>query len=116
MTWPKAEAQLPINVGDAAYDPQFPYGWGLTTLKKPPAGGGPVLAALAARVAEKARLGKNPAGKAIVDQVRLLVQRKINGKFTRAVYKPFAEADHLLLTGDLTGAVDRLRTAYRAAR
>lgn len=41
VTWPKAEAQLPINVGDAAYDPQFPYGWGLTTLKKPPAGGEP---------------------------------------------------------------------------
>jgi beta-glucosidase len=24
-------AQLPINVGDATYDPQFPYGWGLRT-------------------------------------------------------------------------------------
>lgn len=37
VTWPKSEAQLPINVGDGPYDPQFPYGWGLTTLKKPPA-------------------------------------------------------------------------------
>ncbi|MFE3379809.1 glycoside hydrolase family 3 N-terminal domain-containing protein [Streptomyces anulatus] len=118
VTWPKAEAQLPINVGDAAYDPQFPYGWGLTTLKKPPAGGEPALAALAvaARVAEKAHLGKTPAGRAIVDRARLLVQRKIDGTFTQEISKPFAEADHLLLTGDLTGAVDRLRTAYRAAR
>ncbi|MFE4526911.1 glycoside hydrolase family 3 N-terminal domain-containing protein [Streptomyces anulatus] len=118
VTWPKAEAQLPINVGDAAYDPQFPYGWGLTTLKKPPAGGEPALAALAvaARVAEKAHLRKTPAGRAIVDRARLLVQRKIDGTFTQEVSKPFAEADHLLLTGDLTGAVDRLRTAYRAAR
>ncbi|MGW5985665.1 glycoside hydrolase family 3 N-terminal domain-containing protein [Streptomyces anulatus] len=118
VTWPKAEAQLPVNVGDAAYDPQFPYGWGLTTLKKPPAGGEPALAALAvaARVAEKAHLGKTPAGRAIVDRARLLVQRKIDGTFTQEVSKPFAEADHLLLTGDLTGAVDRLRTAYRAAR
>ncbi|WP_426498869.1 glycoside hydrolase family 3 N-terminal domain-containing protein [Streptomyces sp. D54] len=118
VTWPKAEAQLPINVGDAAYDPQFPYGWGLTTLKKPPAGGEPALTALAvaARVAEKAHLGKTPAGRAIVDRARLLVQRKIDGTFTQEVSKPFAEADHLLLTGDLTGAVDRLRTAYRAAR
>ncbi|MFH8666335.1 glycoside hydrolase family 3 C-terminal domain-containing protein [Streptomyces anulatus] len=118
VTWPKAEAQLPINVGDAAYDPQFPYGWGLTTLKKPPAGGEPALAALAvaARVAEQAHLGKTPAGRAIVDRARLLVQRKIDGTFTQEVSKPFAEADHLLLTGDLTGAVDRLRTAYRAAR
>ncbi|MFE7366045.1 glycoside hydrolase family 3 N-terminal domain-containing protein [Streptomyces anulatus] len=118
VTWPKAEAQLPINVGDAAYDPQFPYGWGLTTLEKPPAGGEPVLAALAvaARAAEKAHLGKTPAGRAIVDRARLLVQRKIDGAFTQEVSKPFAEADHLLLTGDLTGAVDRLRAAYRAAR
>ncbi|WP_097931050.1 MULTISPECIES: glycoside hydrolase family 3 N-terminal domain-containing protein [unclassified Streptomyces] len=118
VTWPKAEAQLPINVGDAAYDPQFPYGWGLTTLQKPPAGGEPALAALAvaARVAEQAHLGKTPAGRAIVDRARLLVQRKIDGTFTQEVSKPFAEADHLLLTGDLTGAVDRLRTAYRAAR
>ncbi|MBQ1112375.1 glycoside hydrolase family 3 N-terminal domain-containing protein [Streptomyces sp. C3-3] len=118
VTWPKAEAQLPINVGDAAYDPQFPYGWGLTTLKKTPVGGEPALAALAvaARVAEKAHLGKTPAGRAIVDRARLLVQRKIDGAFTQEVSKPFAEADHLLLTGDLTGAVDRLRTAYRAAR
>ncbi|MGQ4713245.1 glycoside hydrolase family 3 N-terminal domain-containing protein [Streptomyces anulatus] len=118
VTWPKAEAQLPINVGDAVYDPQFPYGWGLTTLKKAPAGGEPALAALAvaARVAEKAHLGKTPAGRAIVDRARLLVQREIDGTFTQEVAKPFAEADHLLLTGDLTGAVDRLRAAYRAAR
>ncbi|MEU4175958.1 glycoside hydrolase family 3 N-terminal domain-containing protein [Streptomyces sp. NPDC026589] len=117
VTWPKVEAQLPINVGDTAYDPQFPYGWGLTTLTKPPAGGEPALAALAvaARAAEKAHLGKTPAGRAIVDRARLLVQRKIDGTFTQEISKPFAEADHLLLTGDLTGAVARLRTAYRAA-
>ncbi|MER5893537.1 glycoside hydrolase family 3 N-terminal domain-containing protein [Streptomyces sp. NPDC001876] len=117
VTWPKSESQLPINVGDAAYDPQFPYGWGLTTLKKVPGGGELTLTALAAaaHVAERAHLGKSPAGKAIVDQARLLVQQKTGGKLTAAVSKPFAEADHLLLTGDLTGAVAKLRTAYRAA-
>ncbi|TDD46635.1 glycosyl hydrolase [Kribbella antibiotica] len=31
VSWPKSEAQEPINVGDASYDPQYPYGWGLTT-------------------------------------------------------------------------------------
>ncbi|WP_107426254.1 glycoside hydrolase family 3 protein, partial [Streptomyces milbemycinicus] len=36
LTWPKSEAQLPINVGDAAYDPQYPYGWGLTTAARAP--------------------------------------------------------------------------------
>lgn len=36
VTWPKSDSQLPINVGDTSYDPQFPYGWGLTTLTKAP--------------------------------------------------------------------------------
>jgi beta-glucosidase len=30
FTWPRSMAQIPINVGDAAYDPQFSYGFGLT--------------------------------------------------------------------------------------
>jgi beta-glucosidase len=30
FTWPRSMAQLPINVGDGAYDPLFPYGFGLT--------------------------------------------------------------------------------------
>lgn len=29
-TWPKSMAQIPINQGDAAYEPLFPYGFGLT--------------------------------------------------------------------------------------
>jgi beta-glucosidase len=31
VSWPRTEAQQPINVGDASYDPQYPFGWGLTT-------------------------------------------------------------------------------------
>ncbi|NHC16039.1 glycoside hydrolase family 3 C-terminal domain-containing protein, partial [Motilibacter deserti] len=31
VSWPKTAAQQPLNVGDASYDPQFPYGWGLRT-------------------------------------------------------------------------------------
>lgn len=30
MTWPRSMDQIPINVGDPAYDPLFPYGFGLT--------------------------------------------------------------------------------------
>jgi beta-glucosidase len=30
-TWALAESQLPINVGDANYNPLYPYGWGLRT-------------------------------------------------------------------------------------
>ena len=43
------------------------------------------------------------------------MQQKTGGKPTAAVSKPFADADHLLLTGDLTGAVAKLKAAYRAA-
>ena len=39
VTWPKSESQLPLNVGDSSYDPQYPYGWGLTTLTPAPSGG-----------------------------------------------------------------------------
>ncbi|MET7277862.1 glycoside hydrolase family 3 N-terminal domain-containing protein [Kribbella sp. NPDC005582] len=31
VSWPRTEAQQPLNVGDASYDPQYPFGWGLTT-------------------------------------------------------------------------------------
>jgi beta-glucosidase len=30
FTWPRSMAQIPINVGDARYDPLFAYGFGLT--------------------------------------------------------------------------------------
>ena len=29
-SWPRSMSQIPINVGDAEYDPLFPYGFGLT--------------------------------------------------------------------------------------
>ena len=29
-SWPRTLAQVPINVGDAEYDPLFPYGFGLS--------------------------------------------------------------------------------------
>jgi beta-glucosidase len=31
MTWPRSADQVPINIGDANYDPLFPYGFGLRT-------------------------------------------------------------------------------------
>jgi beta-glucosidase len=30
MSWPRTNAQIPTNVGDAQYDPLFKYGYGLT--------------------------------------------------------------------------------------
>jgi beta-glucosidase len=30
MSWPKTMQQIPINQGDATYDPLYAYGFGLT--------------------------------------------------------------------------------------
>ncbi|MGW7043859.1 glycoside hydrolase family 3 protein [Streptomyces avermitilis] len=117
VTWPKSEAQLPINVGDTAYDPQFPYGWGLTTLTKVPAGGAATLKALAIAATVAERTGSGEAGRALVGKARLLVQQKAGSGpgITAAVAGPFADADHLLLTGKYGAAVAKLTEAYRAA-
>lgn len=116
VTWPKSEAQLPINVGDATYDPRFPYGWGLTTLTKVPGGGEGTLKALAVAAGAAEKSGASQAGRALVTRARLIVQRAAQGTpMTAAVAKPFAEADHLLLTGRYQAAVERLTAAYRAA-
>lgn len=115
VTWPKSQEQLPINVGDTAYDPQFPYGWGLTTLSGVPAGGTATLKALglAARAAE--RVGADTVGRELVTKARLIVQQKADGRMSAAMAKPFADADHLLLTGRYGAAVDQLTKAYSAA-
>ena len=34
MTWPRTEAQVPINVGDANYQPLYPFGWGLAPTRR----------------------------------------------------------------------------------
>ncbi|MGW0706856.1 glycoside hydrolase family 3 N-terminal domain-containing protein [Streptomyces sp. NPDC002643] len=107
VTWPRSEAQLPINVGDASYDPQFPYGWGLTTRTR-------------GEVAEGEGVRRAADGQGVrrasVERARLRVQQKVGpeARMTAAVAKPFAEADHLLLKGRYTEALAKLGEAYRA--
>ncbi|MGI5378431.1 glycoside hydrolase family 3 protein [Streptomyces sp. CA-251387] len=115
VTWPRSEAQLPINVGDASYDPRFPYGWGLPTLTKVPGGGAATLKALGIAAAAAEKAGAEEAGRALVTKARLIVQRKAGTEITEAMAGPFAEADHLLLTGRYGAAVEKLSAAYRAA-
>ncbi|WP_369262502.1 glycoside hydrolase family 3 N-terminal domain-containing protein [Streptomyces sp. R35] len=115
VTWPKSESQLPINVGDTSYDPQFPYGWGLTTLTKVPAGGTATLKTLAKAAEAADRTGSAEAGRAAVTQARLLVQQKLGQTLAPTTTKPFANADHLLLTGHYASAIASLTEAYRAA-
>ncbi|MGW1556757.1 glycoside hydrolase family 3 protein [Streptomyces sp. NPDC002144] len=113
VTWPRSEAQLPINVGDASYDPQFPYGWGLTTGTKVPSGGAATLKALGSAAAAAERAGADSAGRALVTKARLIVQEKVGQGITAAIAKPFADADHLSLTGRYGAAVQKLTEAYR---
>ncbi|MGW5781224.1 glycoside hydrolase family 3 protein [Streptomyces sp. NPDC003863] len=117
VSWPRSENQLPLNVGDTRYDPQFPYGWGLTTLRGTPQGGEPALRVigLAARALQTAGHGDSAAARQLVARARLIVQNRIGQNITEPVAKPFAEADHLLLGGDPAGAVGKLTAAFRAA-
>ncbi|MEV5736406.1 glycoside hydrolase family 3 N-terminal domain-containing protein [Streptomyces sp. NPDC052292] len=115
VTWPRSESQLPINVGDPSYDPQFPYGWGLTTLTHVPRGGAATLRALGAAAAAAERTGADRAGRELVTRARLIVQQEVGERMTAAVAGPFADADHLLLTGHYAKAVQKLTEAYRAA-
>lgn len=115
VTWPRSEAQLPINVGDTAYDPQFPYGWGLTTLARTPAGGAATLRALGVAAAAAERARADARGRTLVAEARQIVQQKAGADLEAAVAKPFAEAEHLALTGRYAAAVRKLSEAYRAA-
>ncbi|WP_107103798.1 MULTISPECIES: glycoside hydrolase family 3 N-terminal domain-containing protein [unclassified Streptomyces] len=117
VSWPRSEAQLPLNVGDERYDPQYPYGWGLTTLTATPSGGEPALRALgvAAGALRSAGRGASPEARKLVGVARLIVQKRIGQNITAAAAGPFADADHLLLTGDPEGAIGRLTEAFRAA-
>ncbi|MFI1365134.1 glycoside hydrolase family 3 N-terminal domain-containing protein [Streptomyces griseochromogenes] len=115
VTWPRSEAQLPINVGDPSYDPQFPYGWGLTTLTHVPRGGAATLRALGVAAAAAERAGADRTGRELVAEARLIVQQKAGQRITAAVAGPFADADHLLLTGGYAEAVRKLTQAYRAS-
>jgi beta-glucosidase len=73
MTWPRDAAQVPINVGDANYQPLYPFGWGLRT-----AGHGSTLD----RARDRAQAAV-VAGRAPADWAKLI-----------------AEADRAALTGD----------------
>ncbi|MET7287530.1 glycoside hydrolase family 3 N-terminal domain-containing protein [Streptomyces sp. NPDC005573] len=115
VTWPRSEAQLPVNVGDTSYDPQYPYGWGLTTLTRVPDGGAAELRALGRAAAAAERTGSARTGRELVAEARLIVQRAAGQRITEALSKPFADADHLLLTGRYGKAVEKLAQAYRAA-
>ncbi|WP_230858474.1 glycoside hydrolase family 3 protein [Actinoplanes aureus] len=58
LSWPRTVAQVPVNVGDAVYEPLFPYGWGLRT----GASRGSALDAARDAAQKRAAAGRAPAG------------------------------------------------------
>ncbi|MEV4948014.1 glycoside hydrolase family 3 N-terminal domain-containing protein [Streptomyces sp. NPDC053755] len=113
LSWPRSLAQVPINVGDAVYDPQFPYGWGLTT------GGGAQGAAGTPTDGTPRQAGGVAGSEDELSLLRRSVQDAVpagrTGGMTPAVAKPFAEAEQRLAGGDRAGALRLLRAARKAA-
>jgi beta-glucosidase len=77
QTWPRSEAQEPTNVGDAGYDPLFPYGWGLRA--------GPA--------------GVRPRTDAVVSAARDVAEAALIGGAPPAASAAFAAAAHELAAG-----------------
>ncbi|WP_446220054.1 glycoside hydrolase family 3 protein [Micromonospora sp. IBHARD004] len=88
VSWPRDAAQVPINVGDADYQPLYPFGWGLRTGPRFP--GDPV--SLARDEAQEAVI----AGRAAANWAQLI-----------------ADADHALLTGNEGQALKLLKSVAR---
>jgi beta-glucosidase len=86
MTWPREAAQVPINVGDANYQPLYPFGWGLRT-----GGRGSTLDKARDRAQAAVVAGRAPA-----DWAKLI-----------------ADADHAALTGNTAKAYALLARVAR---
>ncbi|HEU4422725.1 MAG TPA: glycoside hydrolase family 3 N-terminal domain-containing protein [Pilimelia sp.] len=109
MTWPRTEAQVPINVGDADYRPLYPFGWGLRT--------GASATDAAALTQLRSRLTALVGSKAdtaalqeeIVAAARDAAQAAVVAGRAPADWATLiAEADRALLAGDATAAFDLL--------
>ena len=151
VSWPRSEAQQPLNVGDASYDPQYPFGWGLTTqaaarqkltdarntllrqddpyaLAAGIAAGaalqvkdwsGPqatiALAAVAqsAKFLERTKVDTFAEDDAVVGTARWIAQNHIGENLAEPTSKLTSDAEHLLLTGNLSAAVSKLTAASK---
>ncbi|WP_051323722.1 glycoside hydrolase family 3 N-terminal domain-containing protein [Candidatus Solirubrobacter pratensis] len=135
MTWPKALTQEPINVGDASYDPQYPFGWGLRT-DAPAARASAAAAALPAGPAKDAltalaalptwderdvllrltgiarQLDQTGADTWTVDDLVVSIARDYaqQAAITPASAKLTSDAEHELLVGNVANAVSKLAT------
>ncbi|NIK56249.1 glycoside hydrolase family 3 N-terminal domain-containing protein [Kribbella shirazensis] len=151
VSWPRTQEQQPLNVGDASYDPQYPFGWGLTTqaaarqaltearnslLRKhdPYAVAAGVAASVALRVQdwsgpqatialaaaaqsatflERTKADTFAEDDAVVGVARWIAQNHVGQNLNEPASKLISDADHALLTGQLSIAVAKLTATTR---
>jgi beta-glucosidase len=151
VSWPRTQEQQPLNVGDASYDPQYPFGWGLTTqaaarqaltearnsllrkhdpyavaagvaasiaLRAPDWSGPQATIALAAaaqsaKFLERAKGDTFAEDDAVVGVARWIAQNHIGQNLDEPASKLVSDADHALLSGQLSTAVAKLTAATR---
>ncbi|HET8658414.1 MAG TPA: glycoside hydrolase family 3 protein [Micromonosporaceae bacterium] len=102
MTWPRTQAQVPINVGDASYDPLFPFGWGLRTTPRDNA---------ASALAASGPSGAYPL--ALQEEIVSIARDRAQAAALAGRARPgwaaaIADADRALLAGDLATAFQLL--------
>jgi beta-glucosidase len=114
LSWPREASQEPINVGDANYNPLYPFGWGLTTS----ASGNHRATEADLRLARSIVAGTKTENAAtltrLVTGVRLLVQARVPANATgvpSATSVAIANADVAALRGD---GIKALRTLLGA--
>jgi beta-glucosidase len=151
VSWPRTEDQQPLNVGDASYDPQYPFGWGLSTqaaarqaltdarnslLRKhdpyavaaaatasaalgirdwsgPQATVALAAAARSAAFLERTKADTFAEDDAVVGVARWIAQNHIGQNLDESASKLVSDADHALLSGQLSTAVAKLTAATR---
>ncbi|MCW2940587.1 MAG: glycoside hydrolase family 3 protein [Actinomycetia bacterium] len=109
VSWPQSANQEPINVGDANYQPLYPFGWGLRTEVHGNAG---TSAKLGAELASARSKGDSQLADEIVSRARDAAQANVVAGRAPADWAALiANADHALLTGDPTKALALLERA-----
>lgn len=149
VSWPRSEEQQPLNVGDASYDPQYPFGWGLTTQAAARAAlseardsllrqhdpyavaagvaasvalrvrdwSGPqatialAAAAQSAKFLERTKVDSFAEDDAVVGVARWMAQNHVGQNLNEPTSKLISDADHALLSGQLTTAITKLTAA-----
>ncbi len=105
-SWPKSMSQIPINFGDSAYAPLYPYGYGITSFSNSPAGSPPLpLSGIVTQDGGHIEITFNkPMAAPLISSVVFSVQR--NGT-------PYASVIHAALkSGDSTTILLSLDSAF----